>query len=667
MKILLIEDDEALATFLKQALEQHHYQVDAAQDGQTGLELAKAFEYDLIVLDWYLPGLNGIDICRKLRQPSVPATVNSSTPIILLTAKDSRDSKIVGLDAGADDYVVKPFDLAELLARIRALFRRGNHLGRSPVLQWGTVTLNPKSCEVICNEQPVHLTVKEYSLLELFLRNPQRIFSQAALLDQLWSFDAPPSENAVRTQIKGLRQKLKQVGGEDLLETVYGMGYRLRTPGESRRELGETNRQESPPAPVLSSTATVAPQFAAIWQKHVPQYRDRLATIERAIAALDNHTLTTELHQTALTQAHTLAGSLGSFGLDDGSHLARCLEQALLSLTDRQADPVLVYQLKDWADALQAILQNAPGHPAPPVQEQSPSTVVAQAAAPDINRTYRPPLLEPTGPPLFPALTGQLLIVTHDLDLLKAITIAAIAQGMEVSTASTVAQARTAIAQQRPNVVLLDLTFDTTDTGFLLLSELTQAEHPIPTLVVTGQEHLADRVQVARLGGSGFLHKSMPPSHVMKAIAQVLQHASVMEATIMVVDDDLGVLNTLHTLLAPWGFQVVLLQDSKQFWELLQHVQPDLLILDIVMPEVSGIDLCQVVRNDPNWSEIPILVLSAHRDAQTITQVFTAGADDYISKPVIGPELLARVLNRLERTYIHRRWPFAQTKPLSAI
>jgi DNA-binding response OmpR family regulator len=175
-------------------------------------------------------------------------------------------------------------------------------------------------------------------------------------------------------------------------------------------------------------------------------------------------------------------------------------------------------------------------------------------------------------------------------------------------------------------------------------------------LVFTAQESFTHRVQVARLGGRGFLQKPVAPVEVFEGISQVLQQSRTPEAKLLIVDDDPLVLNFLRSLLEPWGFKLTLLDDPQQFWNVLEASAPDLLLLDVEMPELSGIDLCQVVRNDPRWSELPVLFLSAHTDAEIVHRVFTAGADDYVNKPIVGPELVARVLNRLERAQILRNW-----------
>lgn len=151
------------------------------------------------------------------------------------------------------------------------------------------------------------------------------------------------------------------------------------------------------------------------------------------------------------------------------------------------------------------------------------------------------------------------------------------------------------------------------------------------------------------------MSKPALPASVLAAVTQVLQQSHIVSAKILVVDDDPQLLDILRTLLAPWGFILTLLDDPQHFWTTLEETNPDLLILDLEMPRLSGIDLCQVVRNDPHWSELPVLFLSAYRDMETVTSVFKAGADDYVNKPVLEPELMARIFNRLERTYILRK------------
>ncbi|MDX2212713.1 MAG: two-component system response regulator RppA [Oculatellaceae cyanobacterium bins.114] len=223
MKILLVEDDERIAAALAEALSDQNYAVDIASDGEEGWDYINTYDYSLILLDWMLPKLDGIQLCQRIRQH------NLHNPVLLLTAKDTSTDKVVGLDAGADDYVVKPFDLQELMARIRALLRRGTTT-LPPVLEWGKLRLDPGSTEVLYGSQLLSLTPKEYQLLELFLRHSQRTLNRSAILEALWSSEEPPGEETVKVHIRSLRQKLAAAGASDLIETVYGLGYRLKQP-----------------------------------------------------------------------------------------------------------------------------------------------------------------------------------------------------------------------------------------------------------------------------------------------------------------------------------------------------------------------------------------------------------------------------------------------------
>ncbi|PPS43975.1 response regulator transcription factor [Chroococcidiopsis sp. TS-821] len=224
MRILIVEDDLSLAEILATALIEQRYVVDTVSDGEAAWQQVKTVTYDLIVMDMMLPKLDGISLCKRLRSQSY------GIPVLMLTALNNIADKVTGLDAGADDYVIKPVDLQELFARIRALLRRGSSQ-TSPILEWDGLQLDPSTYEVTYKEKPLYLTPKEYSLLEVLLRNGRRVISRSAIIEHVWSLEDPPEEDTVKAHIKTLRQKLKSVGAaSDFIETVHGVGYRLRQP-----------------------------------------------------------------------------------------------------------------------------------------------------------------------------------------------------------------------------------------------------------------------------------------------------------------------------------------------------------------------------------------------------------------------------------------------------
>jgi DNA-binding response OmpR family regulator len=222
MKVLIVEDDERIAEPLKEELEHQHNLVRLAFDGEVGLKLALEDNYDLILLDVMLPKLSGIEVCQQLR------SAGCKSAVLMLTALDKTANKIIGLDAGADDYLVKPFEVDELLARIRAVMRR--NLGAiDPLFEFGDVVLDPTACEVRSKGRLISLTPTEYRLLANFLKHPGKIFSKEDLIARLWLPDEHPTESVVKAHIKGLRNKLHAADApRDMVETVYGFGYRLK-------------------------------------------------------------------------------------------------------------------------------------------------------------------------------------------------------------------------------------------------------------------------------------------------------------------------------------------------------------------------------------------------------------------------------------------------------
>ncbi|MBD2411343.1 DNA-binding response regulator [Nostoc calcicola FACHB-389] len=221
MRILIVEDDDRIAKPLAQYLRRQHHIVDITSDGLEGWEWSQSGLYELILLDLMLPKLDGITLCQRLRAAS------SNALILMLTARDTTGDKIIGLDAGADDYLVKPFDLKELAARIRALSRRSPEI-RPPILIRGDLQLDPSTQQVTYAGKIISLTPKEYMILEYFLRNPNQVVTRSVILDKLWEFDKSSGEGSIKTHITNLRNKLKASGSsEDLIENIYGMGYRL--------------------------------------------------------------------------------------------------------------------------------------------------------------------------------------------------------------------------------------------------------------------------------------------------------------------------------------------------------------------------------------------------------------------------------------------------------
>jgi diguanylate cyclase (GGDEF)-like protein len=354
---------------------------------------------------------------------------------------------------------------------------------------------------VTYQQEPLSLSAKEYGLLELFLRHPERIFSSSSILDYLWSFPDSPGEETVRAHVKRLRRKLKEVGADGMIETIYGMGYRMKAlpPNTSPREIpalprdGDIQQLETPEAQTQTA-------IAELWESFKGPILERLTLLEDAIAALEQGKYSEDMRQEGQRAAHKLVGSLGMFGYPQGSEIARSIETMFQSDRCRYKGGELRSHLKQLQNLL-----------IPPEPEA------------EVQKKERPDFADP-----------------ENSDL------------------------------------------------------------PAPLVVLA-------------------------------------------------VDDDPLIHQRLTTCLPPWGINITPLGNPHNFWSTLKQVQPHLLILDIDMPDITGLDLCEEVRNHPDWNSLPILFLTSYNDPETINRLYALGADDYVNKTATDSELVTRILNRLER------------------
>ncbi|NET77860.1 response regulator [Okeania sp. SIO1F9] len=718
MKILVVEDDQFIAETLADALTEQLFAVDITTDGQAGWEQAQACDYDLILLDVMLPKLDGITLCQKLRY------FNKNIPILLLTARNNNQDKVKGLNAGADDYVVKPFNLEELLARIRALLRRGNE-SASPIKKWGNLCLNSQNCEVTYNNKQLNLTPKEYEILNLFMHNNQRVFSCSAILDKVWSFEDTPTEDTVRAHIKGLRHKLKAVGApSDLIETVYGLGYRLKQVEEGRRRKEEEGRKKEEgrrgTTPCRRQTQAVRPRdddsrkrskpsevsspwerrpregtltkrgnadqeskkwmgtqtptnckhclcgkvlnskekdkeksqkyqesqqklqdsISKIWDRFQGSINERIGVLEQVVVAGKNEILEIDLQKKAQQEAHKLAGSLGTFGLVDSSDLAREIETLLAAEKTLNSDEI--FNLSKLVKSLCNKIEQHSNID----KEKSDNQQIKY-----LDRQYSIPIVPEC---------KLLLILDKDSLFAKQLVEDAVTKKIQFKLASDVLITTDIDAYINqdlnyslpdlsfsPNVVLLDL--EVAANSEKILAKISSQIPSLPVVVLNTKGELNDRVKIAKLGASAYLKKPLPAAQVIDIVLDIWRKNQTL-ATVMIVDDDLQILETIEQILTQWGIKVVTLSDERYFWKILENKVPDLLILDIEMPYFNGIDLCQVIRNDPHWNWLPVIFLTAHYNPIICHQVFTAGADDYICKPFKYSDLITRVINRIKRS-----------------
>ncbi len=631
MRILLVDDDQILVELLTQTLSQQSYAVDVATDGEQGWIYGSTYTYDLMILDWSLPKLDGVKLCQRFR------TNDNDTPIILLTSRGGSQNKIIGLDAGADDYICKPFDVEELAARIRALLRRLN-CDFLQVLRWGDLQLNPCSSEIIYKSQSLSLTAKEYRLLELFLRHSQEVFSVEDIIDHLWSSTEYPAIATVRSHLRHLRQKLKQAGFPDnLITTVRGQGYCLKPLPQNSETTKDNSSLDNvsqedivPKVPISDQPADKRSQHLtalhAIWKKYQPKREQQLTTLEQAINALNVDKLEISDRLSAIIVAHSLAGNLGQFGLEQASQVAKEIELLLQNYQSHNSP-----QLKLLSDNLATLKEELT------LKKQIDGQICQKIAE---NSSF-------------------LLIVSRDRHFGSELIPEAQNRGIRTQVIPTPESVRNWLEvkqmnnEQLPDAVLLNISFIENDAHspsleeyLSLIAEFKLLTPSIPVIVIADRDLFQDRLIVARHGGKFCLAQPVNPKQIISFCQKAAQYSS-LGKKIMIVDDDIELLRVLPTLLKPWGFKLTTLDDPRQFWDVLQAVVPDLLVLDIEMPHLSGIELCRVLRTHPYWYKLPVLFLSIHHDDAIYTEVFASGANDFVNKPVLAQQLAHRILNRL--------------------
>jgi DNA-binding response OmpR family regulator/HPt (histidine-containing phosphotransfer) domain-containing protein len=655
MKILLVDDDAALTEVLSKHLLDNNFVVDVVSDGEAGWTYGSTFEYDLFLLDLRMPKLNGLELCQRFREEEF------TTPIILLTSEHNSQTKVQCLEAGADDYVVKPIDLPELIARIRALLRRAQSTPL-PILSWGDLLLNSGTCEVFYDGNPVQLTTKEYELLEMFLRDSQHVFSSEEILDKLWSSEEFPVEATVRSHIRRLRQKLTKMGApSQLIATVHGRGYYLKpitgkqtTTAFATRLRTIPERQVTTTAPYQEILFPPSPeqqaQYLAFLNETWPSVRtNSLRQLEHYLqqitAELSDTSCTPQTGEPLQTQlnrfAHTLAGTTSIFGLQEIAELAKVLEQQtsqpMASPADTQERINLIQVL------LLAIEQTLTIESLEAAPQSMPDAVTPPAASSD----------DPSWPKLIlvtpPAWVAQQWHQASSLLMFKPVVVDTLDQAFGSLQSEPV----------RSSAILLWLPESISEAeGDALSVDLLRIHQHYPNVAMSvfsdhhaQSANLSDRLALIQLGVKFVFATGLEPATVLNHLKPFLENPF-QDTKVLVVDDDQTWLQTLPNLLKPWGIKVSTLADPQQLGIVLQAIMPDALILDVRMPAINGLEVCQSLRSDPVWQQLPILFLSILNDPTTQTRALQAGADDYICKPVSGLDLANRILARLQRLRI---------------
>jgi diguanylate cyclase (GGDEF)-like protein len=617
MKILFVEDDQSTNKFLTAALSADQYVVDLATDGESALDFAEQWEYDLILLDWQLPKLDGIQVCQRIRARG------NKTPILMLTSRNCDEDVVAGLDAGADDYVIKPCNVKQLLARIRALLRRKD-ICPTPILSWGALSLDPVAARVTHFQQEIQLRPKEFMLLRLLMLYPQRIFSRSDIIDHLWTADNFPTEGAVTNLIKDLRGALANAGlPHNIIETRYGIGYRLKEPPERKSPTRHSSQSEeektSPQNLQLGLEPSAMEQMGEKYQELTQQ---RLSQLEETAQLLLKGQLEDDQHQIAKTEAHRLAGNLGMYGYRRASEIARSLDRLLSEDTTTVQNQAV--QFREWFLELQ--------------QELKKKAPVLSA-----RQSESSPLV---------------LVISDDDYWAEALQQECYKWNLRVEVIPDLSPTQRKLILEPPAAIVLELGITDSDGDrFDTLREVKQYYPDIPVFTLAAQDDLMSRVVVSRLGSERYLTKPITATKLLREIAQRLPSRQPNpHVRVLIVDDDPTIHPILTQALQPWGVEVISLMEPEQFWQVLTQTNPDLVLLDIEMPTFNGLELCRVVRQGTQYAELPILVITVETKPECIQQVFDAGADDLLRKPIIESELVTRVLHRIERSRLRQQF-----------
>lgn len=396
-----------------------------------------------------------------------------------------------------------------------------------------------------------------------------------------------------------------------------------------------------------SPSASVTPAQMK-WNALVDQFRRltaaRLMDLKRVETELNAGEISSLALEAAQRAAHNIAGSATLFGYADASNVARRLEEMLQTKEPSTAKGKLI----DLIQNLEAELGLDP----------SPDSFV--------DFEPRPQQAEPSDATLTAAHRSSLsmLYVDDDPELLQSVEAVAGPQGVTVLAAETISQAREHIRLHRPDTAVIDLTFSDDPEGILgLVDEIRHMQPAVPMVVLTPDGQLEQRLVAARMGATRFLQKPVAPAEIVATATQLVTYQRENRSTVLAVDDDPMILETLRELLKPMQINVITCADPFLFWQILEESKPELVLLDVDMGTLSGLDLCRVLRSDRQYQSIPVIFLTSRSDVETLTAAFAAGADDFIGKPLIGPELAARVHGRLERNRLMRQ--LAETDPLT--
>lgn len=610
VRALLLERHERLPVNWRQSLTAESIEMTVASTLAAGLERLKTSDIQIILLNGVWPDTEAVQFCQQLRQNhDSQFRTHHDIPIVVISAAEAYPESIELLSAGADDVWLQSMSLAEFRVRLQAVLRRLS-VQRSEQLQLGNLTLEPRSRQAWVGNALLDLTPEEYNLLEVLVSAPDHVFSEVILLRMLWPQNPMPSPQQLSQLVSDLNYKLTLAGLPDSLELLYGLGWCWRSQPQAHRSLPAT----------VAADAVLAPHRQAIWQRYRSEYWQRLDSIAMILA--DWNQIQPLERNEAHHHAQTLAGALGSFGLTKASQGARILAAGLHALERETAPtPEQVTSLIQQVQQLRFALGDPNRQPLTP--ETVPiATVCTEASQP---------------------LRNRIQIWSPDRAWAENLATEADLRGLSVTIRSDLAIAADALDPDQVDLLIIDAD----QLNHPALVDLTQLQPPPPFLLLLSEGTLPTRIQATRLGAQHLLIKPVGAEVILEQVFNCLERP-MSASTLLIADDDPALLNYLQQLLQPLGWRVMVCSYATRFWEILEASRPDLIVLDVALPGCNGFELCRVLRSDRHWSTQPILLLAERDDPDWVRQAFQCGADDLLTKPLVGAELAARLYHRLD-------------------
>lgn len=632
MKIILVEDDPKFGKLIKDYLITESQTFNLVN---TGINLHQKLEeesYDILILDVMLPEKNGIDICRELRRKNI------EIPILFITALNNQMDKIKAFESGADDYLIKPFDFQELLARIKALVRREKKIKPNTNLTWGNLVMMLEEKKVTYEDKYLHLTPTEYKILEIFLTTPQKVFNIDDIIDKLWDIDTLPTYNTLRTHIKSLRKKLTNIGlTKDFIDTVYGMGYRLK-PLDNKTSKENNNKNLSLSINDLSPNSQDNNQnqlqlnkdeklqllIKEMWLENKESISEDCDKLLNYIQGKNDLSM-----DKAISIAHNFVGFLGSIGYAESSDISRKIETILKENYHNIKEEKNILKITNLIHQLEKSLFPE-GKPKYQKQKQK----------------------------LFSKEKIEILVIDENQKLANNLIMFIENPQVSLNFSHTITSAINYLKEKTFDVVILETQWENLcDRENTILNLLTTEKKDTKIIIYTKDDTLENRLYCSKYPISAFLSKNNSLEilweNIESALNQNNSNAIVNPLyNILIIDDDVRFTKLLKQklIISELPLNVNTICDSETFLDEIKKIKPQLIILDLQMPKINGLDICRIIKKDPLLQSIPVIFLTSNLDSEIIEQFLEAGADDFISKSKIDLELYPRILTHLQRS-----------------